>query len=210
MTHRPFDNAIRHRVIGVSPYANFLARHLNASGGGAEVGGTRGRSLACKQSCAAPPSGTRGRAPARHAGGMVLTRRDPGGPGRDEGRGRVKRPAVAVAGGRVHPRERYGKAPTVTGRLQRCPPSPKALYPGSWTEFAARLTDGSHYRALAGDAIIQRDRPVRPLWQVPQKPFGHAKPTGDHRKGMQVVPCFLFITGVSIETPSPARRMFHP
>ena len=134
------------------------------------MGGTRGRSLACKQSCAAPPSGTRGRAPARHAGGMVLTRRDPGGPDRDEGRGRLKRPAVAVAGGRVHPRERYGKAPAVTGRLQRWPPFAKRSLSGSWTGFAALLACAGYYRALAGGATILGDRRVRPDFEKPSLP----------------------------------------
>jgi hypothetical protein len=154
MTHRPFDNAIGHRVIGVSPYANFLARHLNASGGGAEVGGTRGRSLACKQSCAAPPSGTRGRAPARHAGGMVLTRRDPGGPGRDEGRGESEAPrgccgwrSSAPAGALWQSTNGNRSFPKVAGSRHR-------RLSGCWTRFAACLVHRSCYRALVGDATI--------------------------------------------------------
>jgi hypothetical protein len=49
----------------------------------------------------------------------------------------------------------------INGRLRRWPPFAKGFSSGSWTGFAPFLAYGNHYRALAEDATISEDRPVR-------------------------------------------------
>jgi hypothetical protein len=52
----------------------------------------------------------------------------------------------------------------------KCTASRSRGLSGSWTGFAALLAYGGRYRALAGDATIPEDRPVRPDSERPLPP----------------------------------------